>query len=113
MSRETTLDRIIVMAIALLIAAFALSAVSSAVLSVAQADDLVGKRADDSDELATVDDDDDDDDRDAKAGTRTGTTQGTGPSNTNTRDTNTGTFTPNTGTNTGNGGGANGNTGHT
>jgi hypothetical protein len=121
----TLLDRAIVAAVALLIAAFALATVSAFVPG-AQADDqLVGTRDDDSGEVVTEDDDDDDDDIDDPTGTTqgtgpsatatndtatgthtvvpaggdgntaTGTTQGTGPSNTATNDTNTGTVTAN------------------
>jgi hypothetical protein len=87
----TLLDRAIVAAVALLIAAFALATVSAFVPG-AQADDqLVGKRDDDSGEVDAPDDDDDDDNDDDP----TGTTQGTGASNTATNDTNTGTRTVN------------------
>lgn len=96
MPGATKLDRIIVAAVSLLIAAFALSAMS-VLVKPAFADDPVGMRDDDAVELVAKDDDDDDDTGDDNGDeTRTGTTQGTGPSNTNTRDTKTGTVTQNT-----------------
>jgi hypothetical protein len=93
----TGLDRLIVAAVAMLIAAFALTAVT-AFVPFAQADDQLAGKRDAGDVAIAGEDDDDDDDGDTgdTGNTRTGTTQGTGASNTNTRDTNTGTKTRNT-----------------
>ena len=88
MPGATTLDRIIVAAVSLLIAAFAFGAMS-VLVTPALADDTAGKRDDDAFELVAKDDDDDDDDTgggdtgnggDSNSNSKTGTTKGTGPS---------------------------------
>ena len=94
MPGATTLDRIIVAAVSLLIAAFAFGAMS-VLVTPALADDTAGKRDDDAFELVAKDDDDDDDDTgggdtdtnggsgggDSNSNSKTGTTRGTGKSN--------------------------------
>jgi hypothetical protein len=92
MPGTTTLDRIIVAAVSLLIAAFALGAMS-VLVTPALADDTAGMRDDDSFELVAKGDDDDDDDDgdtgtnggsgagDSNSNSKTGTTRGTGKSN--------------------------------
>jgi len=106
MPGQTTFDRVIVMAVAALLGAFALT-VAAPVISQAGADEAAGKRDDDLREIEAKDDDDDEGDSaksDSSKGSGNGdgsksksresnTTRGTGPSNTNTRDTNTGTWT--------------------
>jgi hypothetical protein len=82
MEKTQPLDRIIAIGVALLIAAFALSALGPISTAAAEADEAIGKRYDDSDEVTTVEDDDDDADPDQlKGGSNTGTTRGTGKSN--------------------------------
>ena len=118
MPGQTTFDKVIVMAVAALLGAFALS-VAGPVLTQAGADEISGKRDDDLREIEVKDDDDDEGDSanrsrgsggskssgnggsknsgngdGSKSRSReSNTTRGTGPSNTNTRDTKTGTFT--------------------
>jgi hypothetical protein len=100
MEKTQPLDRIIAVGVALLIAAFALSALGPISTAAAEADEAIGKRYDDSDEVTTVDDDDDGDPDQLKGGSNTGTTKGTGKSNSKS----------NTGK-SGNGGGGTGNSG--
>lgn len=75
MPGATTFDKLIVAAVAVLIAAFTLGALGPMV-SQAIGDDVTGKRDDDAVEVEAIDDDDDDDDRFNRAGTRTGDTSG-------------------------------------
>lgn len=93
MPGATTFDRMLVAAVSLLTAIFALGAMS-VLVTPAVADDTAGKRGgDDGFELVAKDDDDrgdgdDDDDtgsgngdsRDSKSNSKTGTTRGTGKS---------------------------------
>lgn len=92
MPGQSTIDRILVVAVSLLAAAFAFGAMS-AYASPASADQTAGgKRDDDAFEIVAKDDDDDDEDsgrdgsddrsrdRDSGSNSRTGTTRGTGPS---------------------------------
>jgi hypothetical protein len=114
MPGATAFDRILVLAVTMLIALFTFGTVSTLVTS-ATADDVNVNRDDSAIEIEGVDEDDDDRDgagpmaRDgSRDGSRNGsrdrskdnsrsresnTTRGTGPSNTNTRDTKTGTRT--------------------
>ena len=110
MPGQTTFDKVIVMAVAALLGAFALS-VAGPVLTQAGADEISGKRDDDLREIEVKDDDDDEGDsanrsRGSGGSKNSGngdgsnsrsresnTTRGTGQSHTNTRDTKTGTFT--------------------
>jgi hypothetical protein len=90
MPGQTTFDRIMFVAVAGLIAAFALGA-SGPLVSPAAADDATGNRGDDSFELVAKGEDDDDDDAtgtddgpgaaDSASNSKTGTTRGTGESN--------------------------------
>ena len=86
MPGATTLDRIIVAGVTLLLAAFAFGAMS-VLVSPALADDSVGKRDDGAVGLVGGDDDDEGDDDDTRNGgdtsnsnSKTGTTKGTGKS---------------------------------
>ena len=95
MPGATTLDRIIVAAVTLLLAAFAFGSIS-VLVSPALADDSVGKRDEGAVGLVAGDDDDDDGDTGTNGGdtgtnggdtsnsnSKTGTTRGTGKSHSN------------------------------
>ena len=86
MPGQTTLDRLLVAGVTMLLAVFAFGAMA-ATAQTAFADEI-GKRDDDAVELVAKDDDDDDDDTgntgggggDSNSNSKTGTTRGTGKS---------------------------------
>jgi hypothetical protein len=101
----TSIDRLIVAAVMLLIAAFALTVVT-AFTPFASADDRLAGNRDSGDDALVAEEEDDGDGGGGNGNddTATGTTQGTGPSNTATNDTATGTQTQATDHPNGNGG---------